>query len=238
MLPSRDFAVAQWNILCDFDGTIAIEDATDALLERYAHPDWLKLERDWREGRIGSAECMAGQVALLSASREEIDAHLSTLRIDPAFPAFVETVHAAGLTLRVISDGLDYAIKSILRRYGLAHLPVQANHLVQTGPRSWKLETPFADAHCRVNSGHCKCASAVRAHNKHRRVLLIGDGASDFCAATEADFVFAKHRLIEHCRHADIPHVSIVGFADAIGLLPALLAGKLYVPQRALAALS
>lgn len=233
----RESAVAHWNILCDFDGTIAIEDATDALLERYAHPDWLKLERDWREGRIGSAQCMAGQVALLNASRDEIDAQLAGLRIDPAFPAFVEAVGAAGVTLRVISDGLDYAIKSILRRYGLEYLPVQANHLVQTGPRSWKLQTPFADAHCRVNSGHCKCASAVRAHNRHQRVLLIGDGASDFCAATEADFVFAKHRLIEHCRHADIPHVSIVGFADAIGLLPALLAGKLHTPRRVLSAL-
>src|SRR5690242_19273057 len=106
--------MGKWNILCDFDGTITIEDATDALLERFAHPDWLKLERDWREGRIGSAECMAGQVALLDASREEIDAHLSTLRIDPAFPSFVEAVISAGLTLCVVSDGLDYAIKSIL----------------------------------------------------------------------------------------------------------------------------
>ncbi|MGN6313951.1 MAG: MtnX-like HAD-IB family phosphatase [Rhodanobacteraceae bacterium] len=226
--------MGKWNILCDFDGTIAIEDATDALLERFAHPDWLTLEREWREGKIGSAACMAGQVALLEASREEIDEHLSTLRIDPAFPSFVEAAIAAGLTLSVISDGLDYAIKSILRRYGLHWLPVQANHLVQTGERSWKLETPFADAHCRIASGHCKCVSAVRAHNKHRRVLLIGDGASDFCAAGEADFVFAKHRLIEHCRHADIPHVSIVGFADAVGLLPALLAGKLHTPQRVL----
>lgn len=226
--------MGKWNILCDFDGTIAIEDATDALLDRFAHPDWLKLERDWREGRIGSAECMAGQVALLDASREQIDSQLAMLRIDPAFPAFVDAAMAAGLSLRVVSDGLDYAIKSILRRYGLQDLPVQANHLVQTGPRSWKLETPFADAHCRVKSGHCKCVGAVRAHNKHRRVLLIGDGASDFCAAGEADFVFAKHRLIEHCRHADIPHVSIVGFADAIGLLPALVAGKLCTPRRVL----
>ncbi len=224
----------KWNILCDFDGTIAIEDATDALLERYAHPDWQRLERAWRTGRIGSAECMAGQVALLDASREQIDAELATLRIDPAFPAFVEAVMAAGVTVRVVSDGLDYAIHTILARYRLDWLPVLANRLVQTGARSWKLETPFADASCRIASGHCKCVSAVRAHNKHRRVLLIGDGASDFCAAGEADFVFAKHRLIEHCRHADVPHVSIVGFADAVHLLPALLAGRLHAPRRAL----
>lgn len=226
--------MGKWKILCDFDGTIAIEDASDALLDRFAHPDWLKLEREWREGRIGSAQCMAGQVALLDASREEIDEQLASLRIDSAFPAFVEAAVAAGLSLGVVSDGLDYAIRSILSRYGLHWLPIQANHLVQTGERSWRLETPFANADCRVNSGHCKCASAVRAHNKHRRVLLIGDGASDFCAAGEADFVFAKHRLIEHCRHAGIPHVSIVGFSDAVHLLPALLSGKLHTPQREL----
>ncbi|HEU0277068.1 MAG TPA: MtnX-like HAD-IB family phosphatase [Rhodanobacteraceae bacterium] len=224
----------RWNILCDFDGTISVEDVTDSLLDRFASPDWQVLERDWRAGKIGSAECMAGQVALLDASRDEIDAHLATLRIDSAFPAFAEAALAAGCTLRVVSDGLDYAIRAILARYQLEDLPVLANRLVQVGPRSWKLETPFSDTECRVGSGHCKCASAVRAHNRDRRVLLVGDGASDFCAAGEADYVFAKHRLIEHCRHAGIPHASIVGFADAIGLLPALLAGKLVLPRRVL----
>jgi 2-hydroxy-3-keto-5-methylthiopentenyl-1-phosphate phosphatase len=174
---------------------------------------------------------MAGQVAMLDASREELDAHLAGLRIDPAFPAFVDAVAAAGMAFCVVSDGLDYAIQAILRRHGLDGLPVRANHLIQTGERSWKLETPFADANCRVKSGHCKCVGAVRAHDRHRRVLLIGDGASDFCAAGEADFVFAKHRLIEHCRHADIPHVSIVGFEDALSMLPALLTGELHTPR-------
>lgn len=226
--------MTRWNILCDFDGTISVEDVTDSLLDRFASPQWQVLERDWRAGKIGSAECMAGQVALLDASREELDAHLAGLRIDPAFPEFVEAVAALGCTLRVVSDGLDHAIRAILARYQLDHLPVLANRLVQSGARRWRLETPFADPHCRVGSGHCKCASAVREHNRRHHVLLIGDGASDFCAASEADFVFAKHRLIEHCRHADIPHVSIVGFADAIAQLPALLAGELTTPSRLL----
>jgi 2-hydroxy-3-keto-5-methylthiopentenyl-1-phosphate phosphatase len=147
----------------------------------------------------------------------------------------VEAALEAGCSLRVVSDGLDYAIRAILARYQLDDLPVLANRLVQVGPRKWKLETPFANAECRVGSGHCKCASAVREHGRQRRVLLVGDGASDFCAAGEADYVFAKHRLIEHCRRADIPHASIVGFADAIALLPALVAGKLCTPRRELA---
>jgi 2,3-diketo-5-methylthio-1-phosphopentane phosphatase len=223
--------VAPWNILCDFDGTIAVEDVTDSLLDRFASPEWQVLEHDWRAGKIGSAECMAGQVALLDASREEIDEHLGSMRIDPAFPRFVEAVRAAGTTLRIVSDGLDYAIRAMLARYQLGSLPILANRLVQTGPRKWKLETPFSDPHCRVGSGHCKCASAVREHRRLHRVLLVGDGASDFCAAGEVDYVFAKHRLIEHCRHAGIPHTSIVGFADATGLLPSLLTGKLHASQ-------
>jgi 2,3-diketo-5-methylthio-1-phosphopentane phosphatase len=227
--------VNRWNILCDFDGTITVEDVTDSLLDRFAPPEWQVLEHRWRNGEIGSAECMAGQVALLDASREEIDAHLASMRIDPAFPQFVEAVLAAGSTLRIVSDGLDYAIRAILSRYRLDGLPVLANRLVQDGPRSWKLETPFSDRHCRIASGNCKCVNAVREHNRRHRVLLIGDGASDFCAAAEADHVFAKHRLIEHCRHAGIPHQSIVGFADAIALLPALLAGTLHTARRVLA---
>lgn len=221
-----------WTILCDFDGTIAVEDITDALLERFARPGWEALERAWQAGEIGSRECMAGQVALLDVSRAELDACLEEMRIDPAFPAFVAAAHRAGLPVRVVSDGLDHAIRTILARHGLDALPVQANRLVADGARRWRLEFPFADADCRKASGMCKCASAVRAHNTHQRVLLVGDGASDFCAAGEADFVFAKHRLIEHCRHAGIPHVAIVGFADALELLPALTAGTLVADPR------
>ncbi len=229
---SREASVTQWNVLCDFDGTVAVEDVTDSLLDRFASPEWQVLERDWRAGKIGSAECMAGQVALLDASREEIDGQLASMRIDPAFPQFVDAALAGGAMLRIVSDGLDYAIRTMLSRYGLDSLPILANRLVQTGPRRWKLETPFSDPHCRVGNGHCKCASAVREHDRHHHVLLIGDGASDFCAAGAADFVFAKHRLIEHCRQAAIPHTPIVGFADAIELLPSLLAGTLDAPER------
>ena len=68
---------------------------------------------------------------------------------------------------------------------------------------------------------------AGRARDEKRRVLLIGDGASDFCVAGEADLVFAKHRLIEHCRSAGIAYVPVTGFADALDLLPTLIAGEI-----------
>ncbi len=215
-----DLSVSHWTILCDFDGTIAVDDTTDTLLERFGRPGWEALEADWRAGRINSHDCMAAQVALLDMSRDELDAHLDERALDPAFGAFVDAAHAQGMHLVVVSDGLDYAIRRILARTGFESLPIVANHLRQTGDRQWSLQFPHASADCRIGSGTCKCA---RARTAHERTLLIGDGASDFCVAQRADVVFAKGKLIQHCVTKNIPHAAIGGFADALPLLSGLI---------------
>ncbi len=215
-----------WTILCDFDGTISVEDVIDSLLDRFGRPGWEVLERDWRAGRIGSRECMAGQVSLLQMTCAELDAHLAELWIDHAFPEFVAKARRLGAPIRIVSDGLDVAIRQMLARYGLDTLPLAANHLAPAPPpRQWRLTSPFQANGCR--SGTCKCACMAQARQTGAQTLLIGDGVSDFCAADRADFVFAKHRLIEHCRAAGIPYVPITGFEDALELLPALLDGSL-----------
>lgn len=220
MLTSPD-----WNILCDFDGTIAVEDVIDSLLDRYGRPGWEVLERDWREGRIGSAVCMAGQVALLDMSQEELRTHLNGLHIDHGFAAFVKATIDLGIPMEIVSDGLDHAIHAILKNHGIDSLPTVANHLTQAGTREWKLTSPFSADGCR--SGTCKCARAEVARARGGKTLLIGDGASDFCAADRVDFVFAKNRLIEHCRAAGIPYAPIASFDEALALLPDLIDGRL-----------
>jgi 2,3-diketo-5-methylthio-1-phosphopentane phosphatase len=219
--------MTSWTILCDFDGTISTCDVTDALLERFARPGWELLEQAWRTGRIGSRECMAGQVALLDASADELDALVDTIGIDAAFPAFVARARAAGANVVVVSDGLHRVIARILANHGIDDLPVVANRLLQVNVCDWQAEFPHGDAACRSGSGNCKCACARRHQESHRRTLLIGDGQSDFCAAGSVDFVFAKHKLLEHCRQVGLPHAAISGFDDAIALLPRLLGGQL-----------
>jgi 2,3-diketo-5-methylthio-1-phosphopentane phosphatase len=215
----------EWNILCDFDGTIAVEDVIDSLLDRYGRPGWEVLERDWREGRIGSAVCMAGQVGLLDMSHDELTAHLGGLHIDHGFAAFVQATIEGGIPLEIVSDGLDHAIHAILANHGIDSLPTVANKLRQVAPRAWNLTSPFSADGCR--SGTCKCARVDVARQRGGKTLLIGDGASDFCAADRVDFVFAKNRLIEHCRAAGIPYAPIASFDEALELLPALLDGRL-----------
>ena len=218
----------RWSILCDFDGTISLEDVIDSLLESYGQPGWQALEDQWRQGRIGSRECMQGQVRLLALDPATLDSHLDQIRIDPGFAGFVQQAHALGLPLRIVSDGMDYAIHRILANHGLPPLPVVANQLRWCGDH-WELESPHQADGCR--SGTCKCTFAAQArHSPSPKVLMIGDGASDFCVSGRADFVFAKRRLIAHCSDAGIPHAAIDSFDEATALLPRLLAGQLQPP--------
>ena len=198
-------------ILCDFDGTIADIDVTDALLERFADGAWRNIEADWRAGRIGSRQCMSGQVALMDAAPEDLDELIDGVAIDRDFAGFVSDARRMQMHVQVVSDGLDYAISRILARHGLRDLPITANRLHYEGARRWSMGSPHARDACRTASGTCKCAVARDRAN----TVLVGDGQSDFCVAAVAAHVFAKGRLAEHCQMVGIAHHRIHNFSDA-----------------------
>jgi 2,3-diketo-5-methylthio-1-phosphopentane phosphatase len=206
------------NIVCDFDGTIALEDVTDSLLERFADPSWVRIEERWRAGEFGSRECMSRQVSLVNASRAALDRFLDTVEIDPGFLSFVSACERSdGIALNIVSDGIDYAVKRVLANHGLSRLRVQANALIGLPGDRFRLEFPNASAACSVQAGTCKCAIArddFAASPNNPATLLIGDGTSDFCVASQADFVFAKDRLLAHCQSKAIPHMPFDTFAD------------------------
>jgi len=215
-----------WTIQCDFDGTISIDDVTDSLLRRFGGHGWQALEKAWESGRIGSRECMSGQVLLLDMSADEFASHLDQIFIDPHFRAFVGAARLRGIAVQVVSDGMDRAIKQILRAHGLGDLPVIANQLIQVTERGWRLYTPHARASCERASGNCKCACLAEQRKLRSRVLFVGDGSSDFCVAGKADFVLAKDRLIGHCRSQRIPHAAFENFREALALMLEITAPK------------
>ncbi|MDR6214186.1 MtnX-like HAD-IB family phosphatase [Paracidovorax wautersii] len=217
--PHPEETPAGWLVQCDFDGTISTADVTDSLLQRFGQPGWQALEDAWERGEIGSRECMKGQVALLDMDRAELDAHLATIEVDPHFAAFVREARALGMPVQVVSDGIDYAIRTVLARHGLDDLPVIANRLVHAAPRQWRLESPWASSACARASGNCKCERLAEQRALHGRVLFVGDSTSDFCVSGRADFVFGKYKLIGHCERNGIAHAPFTGFSDTLPLL-------------------
>ena len=205
---------SEWAIHCDFDGTISREDVTDTLLVRYGRPGWEALEEAWQRGDIGSQECMSRQVALLDMRPAELQQSLSQITIDPGFHRFVQLARELGIGVHVISDGLDHAISTVLAREGLGQLPIFANRLVPAGIRRWKLETPWAQPGC--PSANCKCGLLNNHRENGQRILYVGDGSSDYCVSAKADYVLAKSKLLEHCRHEGIAHSPFVDFDEAL----------------------
>lgn len=210
-----------WTVLCDFDGTISFKDVTDTLLEAFGLPGWQRLEEQWENGEIGSRECMAGQIALLDASRQELNDCLASLSIDPWFAAFAQYTRQRNIALHIVSDGLDYAIHHILQAHGITGIPVIANQFRQVSERRWALDFPYLNASCLKASGVCKCGIAkTLARDKF---LMIGDGRSDYCVSQIADHVFARNSLIDECRQMGVPYTAMNDFSRAPAELERLL---------------
>lgn len=200
------------HIYSDFDGTISIEDATDYVLQRHAEPEWEVIESEWKRGAIGSAECMQRQIALIHATRQQLDACLDEVTIDPGFATFSRLCRTKSIPLTVISDGVDYFIKRILARHHL-ELSVIANRLAISGVNGhtqYQLSSPFSRPECASASGVCKCR-AVRSSDMR---IYIGDGQSDFCVSDKPDFVFAKGKLATYCTERGIAFIPYAQFSD------------------------
>jgi 2-hydroxy-3-keto-5-methylthiopentenyl-1-phosphate phosphatase len=219
----------KYRVCSDFDGTIATSDVTDLLLEAFAAPGWRDIEAQWRAGQIGSADCMARQVALLRCSRPAFDHLLDAIDIDPGFAGFVAFCNRHEIELTIVSDGLDYVVTRSLARAGLANLPIIANRLMFLGQSRHAMLSPHASPACRSAAGTCKCravgANEAEPLGDSRATILIGDGRSDFCAAGVVDFVFAKDDLLDHCRANGISHLPYSNFLEIARLMSERLPG-------------
>ncbi|WP_342359530.1 MtnX-like HAD-IB family phosphatase [Terrarubrum flagellatum] len=204
-----------FRVFVDFDGTISLSDTTDLLLQRFADKAWLAVEESWERGEIGSRECMVRQIDLVRATPAELDAFIDGVALDPHFTAFARLCERLGVPLMVVSDGLDRVVRTALGRAGL-DLPVRANRLESLGEDRWRLSFPHASDDCRALSGHCKCRTMASARSFD---ILIGDGRSDFCGAGQVDMVFAKSKLVAHCREQNLPHTAFHDFSDVPRLL-------------------
>jgi 2-hydroxy-3-keto-5-methylthiopentenyl-1-phosphate phosphatase len=228
-------------VFLDFDGTITPRDVTDAMLEAFADPAWLQIEEAWVAGRIGSRECLAGQIALVTAAREQVDHLLDEIDVDPGFDALLDACAARAAPVHIVSDGFDYCIRRILERPSLnlvarlAGSQVVSSTLQRDGGR-WRASFAHPLEPCAHSCATCKPAAMQRVNATDALTVFVGDGLSDRYAATCADIVFAKDKLAAYCERASIPYApfdTLAAVADGIDRLlgasrplPRSLSGK------------
>lgn len=194
----------------DFDGTVTDNDITDAVIKKFARPEWEAVERLWEAGAIGSMECLSGQMGLIDASLAGILEYAGEFPVNKTFPAFVGFLRNHEIPFAIISDGFDLIIKKILSKFRLSDLPVFSNKITEI---DGELMTSFPYNKAGCSSGVCKC-SVARANSGGLPVIHIGDGRSDFCLADEAVHVFSKKKLTDYCRAKKINHTTFFDFAS------------------------
>jgi 2-hydroxy-3-keto-5-methylthiopentenyl-1-phosphate phosphatase len=230
-------------VFLDFDGTITLRDATDAILDAFADPAWVQIEEAWLSGQIGSRECLAAQMALVTATRDEVNRLLDEIGVDPDFTMLLDACAARAVPVHIVSDGFDYCIERILGRQDLnlvsrlTDLPIVSSTLQPDG-RRWLATFRHPLEPCAHGCATCKPAAMERLNATDALTVFVGDGLSDRYAATSADVVFAKDKLATYCERASIPYApfgTLAAVADGIDqllgagrLLPRSLSGKAF----------
>jgi 2,3-diketo-5-methylthio-1-phosphopentane phosphatase len=200
----------KFNIFCNFDGTITVDDATNTILEAFALPEYRDWERLWERGIITGRECMDRQTRLIRARPESLRLVAACLSIDSGIYELEKVCARTGSSLVIVSDGMDILMEAVLRARGLGHLPHYSNKLLWQNDRSLYLMFPFADPDCQGGCGVCKC-KLLGEKSQDAPAVYIGNGLSDCCVAWRAERLFAKGRLREYCVKESISHE---GFAD------------------------
>ncbi len=200
-------------IYCDFDGTITKKDSVNSFFEMYAPKSWMDSEKLWIEGKISSRENAILQVGLLeNISPKQLEGYINTIEIDDYFLDFVEYIKSKNIKLTILSDGFDLFIQKVLNRYNL-DIPYYANKLTYKNNKL-DIEFPYYNENCDKKAGMCKCQKV-----KENSFCYIGDGTSDLCIASKADFLFASKNLHKYCKDKKIKHSYFASFKDIIDIL-------------------
>ena len=184
-----------------------------SIVKEFTGGRWWEIEEDYLEGRMGSREALVKQFAHVHTPEDEIlDFVDATARLDPHFQTFQDFCKEKGIPLAVVSEGLDFYIGHLFHKF-VIEVKVYTNHAVFAG-KGISVEFPNSSEDC-DSCGTCK-RDKVRELAVHRKVVYIGNGMSDLCAAREADIIFAKDSLSKLLAEEEVEHIVYGDFGDII----------------------
>src|SRR5712664_1780615 len=133
----------------DFDNTLMEGDILDELIEKYSPNEaWRDWENAWAQGELPARDCLRLQVENMRVSRETLFAHLTRVRIDPAFVDIVEWARHRAVPVNIVSDSFLPLIRHVLRSNGIEGIPIFANELSFRGEDRLVPLFPYYDPNC------------------------------------------------------------------------------------------
>jgi 2,3-diketo-5-methylthio-1-phosphopentane phosphatase len=213
LLEAGNLDISACGVFFDFDNTITSYDVLDEIIKRFAvDSEWEEFEKAWAEGKIGSRECLKGQLKCLRATKDELIKYVSEVKVDPYFSKIINLLVFAGIEPVLTSDSFTFVINQILRCNGIKGVKVYANQLRFSGKNLIPV-FPLSDPLC-SKCAHCKRNRLSDSRSRSRFLVYVGDGRSDICPAQAADLVFAKDSLIRYCADMNKPCVEFKDLSE------------------------
>lgn len=179
-------------VFFDFDNTITPFDVLDSVIAKFGEAgEWEVFEDAWKEGIIGSRECLTGQLRSVRVTEPELVKFLKTIPVDPAFPRILRLLRRKAVPVMILSDSFSFLIRTILGHHGITGIPVRANEVRFEGDRMIP-SFPYVSADC-ARCAHCKKRHVLE--HSGWKTYYAGDGLSDVCPSLHCDQVFAKGSL-------------------------------------------
>jgi 2,3-diketo-5-methylthio-1-phosphopentane phosphatase len=212
-------------ILSDFDGTIVTANVLESLYGRFGTPLCQQATGLWDRGLISTQEELATCFGTFTATRQEMESHLETFRVEPAMHKLVRLCSKKQWAFAIVSDGLRWYVDFILKRNGFSGIDVYANDIEFLEP-GYRFSFPHSDPST-PKRGVSKSAVVRTFQRLGYRVIFIGDGLSDTDTLSVADSVYAMGDLLAFAQANGINSTGVRDLADAVDALSKVELGQL-----------
>ena len=205
---------------CDFDGTLTPEDVSFMILDAFGGRGWRRILAQYKEGKISVAQFNARAFTEVKADEETLVRFVrDRARIRPGFQDLLSYCQRRGFRFVIVSNGLDFYIKTVLSgldahnievfaaRTGFGADGIEARYL---GPQGEPLEDGFKESYLGSfrESGY--------------RVIYAGNGFSDIAPASQAYHVFATGELLTACKEKNLSYTPFNDLTDIVAGLESL----------------
>jgi 2-hydroxy-3-keto-5-methylthiopentenyl-1-phosphate phosphatase len=200
-------------IQCDFDNTICADDVSFMLLDAFGDKNWRNLLTQYAEGAITVGRFNALAFGAIKADEQTLHNYIQNSRLTgrPGFKDLLQYCADKGHEFVVVSNGLDFYIRSFLKSIGVNHIKVFAAKtnfnpggldVAYIGPDGQVLDAGFKDSYVNLH------------RSRGYRVVYIGDGSSDVSPASQSHHIFARDELLRRCREKGLTCMPFEDFRD------------------------
>jgi 2-hydroxy-3-keto-5-methylthiopentenyl-1-phosphate phosphatase len=199
-------------IQCDFDGTITVNNMSVLIRERFAPSQWRGIESEYLQRRLTVEQSNQQQYALLRESREELHEFVrQAVEFKPGFLPFIEFCRTAGIRFVIVSSGLDFYIEAELEEIGAPELEL---YCARASFNEDGIGVTYFDPEGNIIDAGFKKSYLGWLKKQGNPIVYIGDGLSDFEAASAADYIFATHHLHRLLTESAVAHYTFTDFDD------------------------